>query len=365
MAKYEITYKCGHTGTVELFGKGSDRERKLEWMSKNHICPECLEKEKQAAQKAIIEEAKNAGLPELTGSEKQVAWAISIRQTFIEAIENGIATSDAKYADNPQWTESRSAIVSSVEYIKSTKTEAKWWIDTVNGYPAISVASKVYAAEIAAKETTPAETTEVAIAEPVEAKSEPIMKEVEVLYRDYKNTYWAYKTKPDSYNACKKTIIIYVPEDLEIPKEEEPNVDTTEWKSFEINIQNVEKETGSSILVKCPNSSNYHGYTFWFPSKLVHNGSHSYALRLSITDDFTVKLKKYGKHYKLLAEAEVDAEELAEMFGGFCEPLTGRGVDAEYTIVTEPEKIDVDSVVVEVPECLLNNSEKQSTNLSA
>ena len=27
--KYEITYKCGHTGTVELFGKGTDREYRL------------------------------------------------------------------------------------------------------------------------------------------------------------------------------------------------------------------------------------------------------------------------------------------------------------------------------------------------
>lgn len=27
--KYNITYSCGHTGTVDLIGKGADRERKI------------------------------------------------------------------------------------------------------------------------------------------------------------------------------------------------------------------------------------------------------------------------------------------------------------------------------------------------
>ena len=32
MAKYSYSYACGHgTGSVSLFGKGADRERKLAW----------------------------------------------------------------------------------------------------------------------------------------------------------------------------------------------------------------------------------------------------------------------------------------------------------------------------------------------
>lgn len=44
MAKYNVTYKCNHEGTVELFGKSVDRERKLEWLE-SALCPECYARE--------------------------------------------------------------------------------------------------------------------------------------------------------------------------------------------------------------------------------------------------------------------------------------------------------------------------------
>ncbi len=37
MAKYNITYSCGHEGTVQLFGKSEERERKT-WLSDRRIC---------------------------------------------------------------------------------------------------------------------------------------------------------------------------------------------------------------------------------------------------------------------------------------------------------------------------------------
>lgn len=46
--KYDITYSCGHTGTVELFGPGKDRERKLWWYSNKCDCPTCYEAQKAA-----------------------------------------------------------------------------------------------------------------------------------------------------------------------------------------------------------------------------------------------------------------------------------------------------------------------------
>lgn len=27
--KYEVTFSCGHTGTVQLYGKGDERERRF------------------------------------------------------------------------------------------------------------------------------------------------------------------------------------------------------------------------------------------------------------------------------------------------------------------------------------------------
>lgn len=38
--KYIINYSCGHSGTVQLFGKTADRERKVKWLE-TQICPAC------------------------------------------------------------------------------------------------------------------------------------------------------------------------------------------------------------------------------------------------------------------------------------------------------------------------------------
>lgn len=43
MARYEVTYDCGCTGTVNLFGKHADRERKLEWLA-GQDCYACSSK---------------------------------------------------------------------------------------------------------------------------------------------------------------------------------------------------------------------------------------------------------------------------------------------------------------------------------
>ena len=55
MAKYTIEYTCGHEGhrEVQLFGPHKERERKLEWMSRECLCPECWRAKKQAEIKAL------------------------------------------------------------------------------------------------------------------------------------------------------------------------------------------------------------------------------------------------------------------------------------------------------------------------
>lgn len=47
MAKYDVTYSCGHTGTVQLYGKNEDRARKIESYKRYSLCPECYKKQKQ------------------------------------------------------------------------------------------------------------------------------------------------------------------------------------------------------------------------------------------------------------------------------------------------------------------------------
>ncbi|MGN0558391.1 MAG: hypothetical protein ACI4IS_02955 [Acutalibacteraceae bacterium] len=45
MAKYEVKFSCGHTHTVELFGKMSERELKIKYLEEHGTCPECRESE--------------------------------------------------------------------------------------------------------------------------------------------------------------------------------------------------------------------------------------------------------------------------------------------------------------------------------
>lgn len=89
MAKYHITHTCGHTCTHNIVGPERDRARKADWL-RDRPCIECAKAETAAAR---AEEAASAtvanaatGLVALIGSDKQVAWAETIRATAHAAV---------------------------------------------------------------------------------------------------------------------------------------------------------------------------------------------------------------------------------------------------------------------------------------
>lgn len=55
MAKYYIDYTCGHDGCreVQLGGPHKERERKLEWLRSECLCPDCYRAQKEAETKAL------------------------------------------------------------------------------------------------------------------------------------------------------------------------------------------------------------------------------------------------------------------------------------------------------------------------
>lgn len=79
MAKYTVTCAdCGEEFTVQLVGPHKTRDWKLnnwEW-----VCDECARKRREEQNRKAAESNSEAGLPALEGSQKQVAWAESIRQ---------------------------------------------------------------------------------------------------------------------------------------------------------------------------------------------------------------------------------------------------------------------------------------------
>ena len=83
--KYDVTYSCGHTATVELFGKSEDRERKLHWIETEGMCPDCYNAcLREENDRKVREALGDIALPQLTAkSDKQLAYAESKRSEYI------------------------------------------------------------------------------------------------------------------------------------------------------------------------------------------------------------------------------------------------------------------------------------------
>ena len=119
--KYDITYSCGHAGTVELYGKTSDRESKIRWYETTAVCPECYKKQQEAA----AETTTKHELPELEGSEKQVAWAKKLMESAITVLETeGRKTAEEQAPTEAAKSQAHKAIDAHIARIRSAKHDA-------------------------------------------------------------------------------------------------------------------------------------------------------------------------------------------------------------------------------------------------
>lgn len=112
-----------------------------------------------------------------------------------------------------------------------------------------------------------------------------------------------------------------------------------QWFKFPVNIQNIKHETEKAVLIAMPHNSDYDGFEFWYPKKLVRNGSNSYEVFVSISDTFRVTLKRVSeKTFKVLDERIVGYEELLDAFG---KAPSVPVVDLREKVVTHvPEKLN-------------------------
>lgn len=81
-----VEFECGHTKQVMVEG----RERKK--MRENPgICPDCRTAAIKEANEVSAKQAKEAGLRDLDGTPKQVAWANTIRRDMIDMVNKNSA----------------------------------------------------------------------------------------------------------------------------------------------------------------------------------------------------------------------------------------------------------------------------------
>lgn len=146
MAWYDITYACGHTGSVQLYGAGKDRDYRKRMME-GDFCPECAARRRAERAAAAGAEAEKRGFAPLRGSEKQIAWAELIRERFVEFAESKLEEEVADIAKDisrhPEKEKEMLAIKDSgleifhvgFTHITTKIFSASWWIDNRDTAP--------------------------------------------------------------------------------------------------------------------------------------------------------------------------------------------------------------------------------------
>jgi hypothetical protein len=129
------------------------------------------------------------------------------------------------------------------------------------------------------------------------------------------------------------------------------------WYKVNFNALNIEYETEKATLIKMPRNSNYDGYCFWHPKKLVRENAigKGYFLTFSFDETFKFKLQKFSNSKfkkELLDEVILDFEEIKNEFevgNETIEEIEKQVKENEiitYEII-KPEKIEDKEVIID------------------
>lgn len=130
--KFYGTYSCGHDGEIQIYGPTKDREWKAKYEF-DRLCPECreLERKRQIEEKDKIamDAAIQMELPVLTGTERQITWATTIRYDHIKTVKRALETYEKDkvvFTFGSVTTEQWKAVFDS---LVNNETESKFWIE--------------------------------------------------------------------------------------------------------------------------------------------------------------------------------------------------------------------------------------------
>ena len=153
MAWTKLTYACGHQGEEQMYGPGRERESKVAWIERNKVCPACYAEDRERIKAEAAQKNAEAGLPALTGTDPQKAWAEQIRAGAVSVI----ATATGMLASNPESLAERGITIEEVSSFAKrimSQTSAKYFIDIIRGKDACMMAEYICkrAAEVKAEE---------------------------------------------------------------------------------------------------------------------------------------------------------------------------------------------------------------------
>lgn len=118
-------HRCGHDGErLQMYGPMKNRARRLEAMERED-CPECRVR-------AVQEEAEKEGLPLLTGSPKQIAWAGQIRKSWLRKAEDFRVEIENKPTTTQEEFKIKATILAEIDRLwlaARERTSSREWID--------------------------------------------------------------------------------------------------------------------------------------------------------------------------------------------------------------------------------------------
>ena len=349
-----ICEKCGETFT-KIKGNFANRATANSWeeWAKDYytVCPDCFKQQQAETAKARNEENS---MPELEGTERQVAWAEEIRADVFKNTKNNL---EKAFADADMWVEEHKNDETAQAQIQSIKqqktllherlemlrniTRASFWIDNQDTHWNPLLLDKVV------KET---EKQEKAQAEPERITYTTLR----VPYGYAKGTY--YKRVEDSYDQDTKTIEIRVAADdeakvreaavaYEQAMEAEKRKKEAEQKERESRIVSVKYKDLRNNVWKGKLVEDFPGY-FDSKPKTVRD---SY-------DNATKTIKVYAVSQEVKAEIEAYYAEKKRKYEAIPQEVRDfkDGLTSEYTIT--PPTLNADDIDNDVPEELRNET---------
>lgn len=130
MAWNTITHSCGHTEDHQLYGPGRNREWRAKCMAAEP-CSSCRAEALAAENRQAAQSNAASGLPALTGTEKQIAWAETIRHAKLDTAGKALsgeltgAHLSAFWGDADLTDPDLPFVVDALQ----AQTSASWWID--------------------------------------------------------------------------------------------------------------------------------------------------------------------------------------------------------------------------------------------
>lgn len=103
--KYDIKFSCGHEETIELFGNGKERERKIAYYEEYGVCSECYRKHLEDVAKHNADFCNDQGLVITIGSSAQVREAYKIAANFFTEFDRAVKETKEFASGHPEEAE--------------------------------------------------------------------------------------------------------------------------------------------------------------------------------------------------------------------------------------------------------------------